>query len=135
MAARPHHRACFILGPFHPFRAAGLDVPPNGVLGAVDFEIGLNGDVDEVVLRPAQRGGDGPGNADDLEGAAVDEDFVADGVDVGKELVSDVLADHGGERAALIVAFGNIPAIGGRHNVDIHHVGSDTANVAVLQAV
>src|SRR6516162_6717088 len=135
VAASAHEGAGFVLSTLHPIGVAGLDIDPDGFIGAVDFEIGLDGDVSEIVLGLAECGTDAFGNADHLEGAAVNENFATDRVDIGEKLRGNVGTYHSDESATLVVTLGDVAAFLGSNDVDIHHVGGDAADAGVVERV
>src|SRR5215813_6425761 len=112
---------------------ARLDVHPDRLLRAIDLEIRLYGNVREVILGLAEHGSNRFRNANNLERPSVDEYFAPDGVYVGKEFGGDILANHCRQRAALIVALGNVSAIRRCNDIDIDHVRGNPAYVAVFE--
>ncbi len=131
----PHDGARFVLRALHPFRPARLEVHPNRIVRAVHFEICLNRNVREVVLGLAKRGSNRFGDAHNLEGPPVDQHLAPNGVHIREQLRRQVIPDHRHRRAALIVAFGNVPPIARRLEVNVHHIGRDSANAGVVKAL
>ena len=135
VAPRAHHHSRLLLSPFHPFRPTRLNVEPNGVVGSIHLEIRLDGDIRKVILRLAKRCSDGLRNADYQEGPAFDHQFVPDGINAGKELGGQVVANHGDLGATLVVALGDVAAVSRHDGVNVRHVGCDAADISVVKAV
>src|SRR5271157_626641 len=135
MAASAQEDAGFILSFLHPFGAAGLDVDVKALVGAINFDKGLNGDVSEVVLGLSEGGAERLGDADDGEGAAVNPDIAADGINVGKEIGGEIVANHGGHGAVLVVAIGDVAALDGHLDINVADAGGDAANTGVFDAL
>src|SRR5256884_3409625 len=80
------------------------------------------------------------GRADDscnsyhLKRTPLDQNLPPDGIHVGEQLGSQVVANHGHLGAALVVAVGNVPSIAGGHRIDVANVGGHAANVHVSDA-
>ncbi|PYU16476.1 MAG: hypothetical protein DMG37_02305 [Acidobacteria bacterium] len=94
----------------------------------------MNRDVREIVLRLPKSRADDFRNSYHLERPAIDQDLAADGIHVGKKFGRQVVADHGHQRAALIIALGNVASLARRYRINVSHVGGHAANVYVVDA-
>src|SRR5579863_10252470 len=66
------------------------------------------------------------------EGAAAHEDLLAEGIDVGEELVGDVLADEANLRAVLVVGLRKEAAVGNLFLAHVDHAGRDARELRVV---
>ena len=135
MTARAHEDASFVLGFLHPFGATSLDVDGEALIGAINFDVRLDGDVSEIVLGLAEDGAKWFGDTDDSEKAAVNPDIAADGVNVREKLFGKIVADHRDHGAVLVVAIGDIAALVGFLDINLTDVGGDAADVGVFDAL
>ncbi len=62
---------------------------------AVGFEVALNRDHDEVILRVAEHASQRLGDSHHFVGISLHRDCLADGVHTGKEAIAQVVADEG----------------------------------------
>ena len=74
MAPGAHQHPGLFLGARHPLRPARLNVDAQRVVAPVHLQPGLDGDVDEVVLRLSEGVADSFGDADHLELLPIDGD-------------------------------------------------------------
>src|SRR5208282_5553570 len=135
MAASAHEDAGLVLSFFHPFGAAGLDIDGHDEKSAINLEEGFDRHVGEVVLGLAEDGAEGFGDAHDGEGAAVNPDFTADGINIREKLGGEIVADHGGHGAVLVVAIGDVAALDGHLDINVADAGRDAANIGVFDAL
>ena len=135
MAARAQEDAGFVLSFLHPLSAACLDIDGHVQMSAIDLEEGFDGNVGEVVLRLAEDGAEGLGDSDDGEGAAINPEFAADGINEREKLGGQIVADHGDHGAALVVAIGDVTALDGLLDINLADVGGDAADAGVIDAL
>src|SRR5208283_2771926 len=135
MAASAQEDASLVLSFFHPFRTTSLDVDGHVQMSAINLEEGFDGNVGEVVLRLAEDGAEGLGDADDGEGAAINPNFAADGINVREKLGGKIVADHGDGGAAFVVALGDVAALDGLLDINLADVGGDAADAGVIDAL
>src|SRR5205823_9110667 len=116
----------------HPGGAARLHVHRKALLLAVNLEISFDGNVGKTILRLSQHSSHGLGHAHDLKWAAIDHDFAAQGINVGKQFFGDIGADHGDRGAVLVVEVGDVTAGSRLLYVHVADIGGDAAHVHVL---
>ena len=135
MAAGAQEGANFFLGALHPGGARRLHVDREALLLAIDFEISLDGNVGETILRLSQHGAHGLGYAHDLKGTTINHDFTAQRINVGKKFVSDIGADHSDAGVVFVVEIGDVAARGRLLHIHIADVGGNATHVHVLHVL
>ena len=98
-----------------------------------DLEVGLDRNDHEIVLRLAEDGTFGFGDADHLERQAIHRDGAADRVGAGEELVLDVVPDEGHVHAAVVLDVGEEAALCGLVVDDHRHIGRHTLQADVFR--
>ena len=105
------------------------------IVTPVHLQPGLDGYIDEVVLRLSEGIADFFGDTDHLELLPIDGEDLAQRIGIGEELVGHIGADHANHVAMLVVAVGDVAAGRDLFHVHVANVGGHAADIDVLQVL
>ena len=115
--------------------ALRLDFQRQAVALAAHLQVGSQRDDHEIVLVLAQHRTDALERADHGELVGAGANHAADGIDAGKELLRQAVADQADVRVMAVFRLGEVAAQLDRAGVDVRHVGRVAVHGGVVELV